>query len=460
MAARRKTPSTEPKSAAAPGTAPYELKPGVLITFRPKSMKQAVSHVSNAVGIKNVTYAADFESRAVDMKQARQAGMVVFNSIGVAVADLDPDQEASIAAVAPDSSSLATVEREPIFFAFADGVPPDFQTYLRGYRDAVNFIYEKAQGTTLPGLSLAGTQQALGFEDTDEATWGLQAAKVLDSRFSGKGIKVAVLDTGFDLDHPDFRGRSVTSETFIPGQEVQDENGHGTHCIGTACGPKNPARGRRYGVAYEAEIFAGKVLTNQGSALGRSTLAGIEWAVGQNCHVISMSLGSRVEPGQTFLAAFENTAREAMRLGSLIVAAAGNDSRRSQNQIKPVSSPANCPSILAVAAVDRFLRTADFSNAAINPDANIDVAGPGVAVYSSAPEPAPPPQPPFFRQWTARNDTISGTSMATPHTAGVAALLRHEFPDLSPAEIWRILTSRVRSLPQPAADIGAGLIQA
>src|SRR5215813_12459701 len=112
MAARRKTPSTEPKSAAAPGTAHYELKPGVLITFRPKSMKQAVAHVSNAVGIKNVAFAADFESRAVDMKQARQAGMVVFNSIGVAVADLDPDQEASIAAVAPDGSSLATVERE------------------------------------------------------------------------------------------------------------------------------------------------------------------------------------------------------------------------------------------------------------------------------------------------------------------------------------------------------------
>ena len=223
---------------------------------------------------------------------------------------------------------------------------------------------------------------AAAFANNDEATWGLQAIKALNSRFSGKGVKVAVLDTGFDLDHPDFHGRAITSQSFIPGQSVQDDNGHGTHCIGTACGPKNPVRGRRYGVAFEAEIFAGKVLTNQGSALGRSTLAGIEWAVGQGCHIVSMSLGSRVQPGQTFLTAFETTAREAMRRGTLIVAAVGNDSRRSQSQIRPVSSPANCPSIMAVAAIDRSLNTADFSNSAINADAAIDIAGPGVQVYS------------------------------------------------------------------------------
>jgi subtilisin len=468
MVTKRKPAASDPIGAVplvAPAAAPfalppYDLNPGVLITFRPQSMKQTVSALADSVGIKDVAYAADFSTRAIDMDQTRRAGMLVFNSIGVAVANLDQDQEASIAAVSTDRSSIATVEREPIFFAFADGASADFQSYLRGYRDAVNFIYDKAVGTSLPGQALAGILQATGFEDNDESTWGLQAIKALDSRFSGKGIKVAVLDTGFDLNHPDFRGRQVTSETFIPGQTVQDDNGHGTHCIGTACGPKNPVRGRRYGIAYEAEIFAGKVLTNQGSALGRSTLAGIEWAVNNKCHVVSMSLGSRVSPGQSFLNAFESTAREAMRLGTLIVAAAGNDSRRSQNQIKPVSSPANCPSIMAVAAVDRFMRTADFSNAAINTDASVDISGPGVDVYSSAPEPAPTSQPPFFREWTARNDTISGTSMAPPHVAGVLALLREQFPDLTPAEIWRLVTSQARTLPQAAADIGTGLLQA
>ena len=75
----------------------------------------------------------------------------------------------------------------------------------------------------------------LALQDIDEATWGLHATKVLDSRFSGKGIKVAILDTGFDLDHPDFRGRQVKHQSFIAGQHVQDDNGQGTHCIGTAC---------------------------------------------------------------------------------------------------------------------------------------------------------------------------------------------------------------------------------
>jgi subtilisin family serine protease len=456
MVTRRRTASTGTAATALP----YNLKPGVLITFRPQSMEHAVSRLTDIAGVKDVAYAADFATRAVDMEQTKRAGMLVFNSIGIAVANFDPDQEASIAAIPGDDSAIATVEPEPIFFAFADGASNDLLAYLRGYRDAVNFIYDKAAGTSLPGQALAGIQQEAAFQDNDEATWGLQATKALDSRFSGKGIKVAVLDTGFDLDHPDFRGRQVTSQSFIPGQDVQDDNGHGTHCIGTSCGPRNPVRGRRYGIAYEAEIFAGKVLTNQGSALGRSTLAGIEWAVNANCHIVSMSLGSRVEPGASYLNAFESTAREAMRRGTLIVAAAGNDSRRSQSQIKPVSSPANCPSIMAVAAVDRFMRTADFSNAAINTDASVDIAGPGVEVYSSAPEPAPTPQPPFFRQWTARNDTISGTSMATPHVAGVLALLRQEFPDLTAGEIWRLLTSRTRALPQAAVDVGSGFLQA
>jgi subtilisin len=456
MVTKRRRASAEPVVAAPP----YELKPGVLITFRPKSMEQFVSSLTNTAGIKDVAFAADFASRAVDMGQTRQAGMIVFNSIGVAVANLDPNQEASIATISSDDSAIASIEPEPIFFAFADGASADLLSYLRGYRDAVNSIYDKAVGTPFPGQPLAGIQQAATFADNDEATWGLQSIKALDSRFSGKGIKVAVLDTGFDLDHPDFHGRVITSQSFIPGQPVQDDNGHGTHCIGTACGPRNPVRGRRYGIAHEAEILVGKVLTNQGSALGRSTLAGIEWAVNQGCHVVSMSLGSRVQPGQSFLTAFETTAREAMRRGTLIVAAAGNDSRRSQGQIKPVSSPANCPSIMAVAAIDSSMRTADFSNAAINTDSSIDIAAPGVETYSSAPEPAPTPQPPFFRQWTARNDTISGTSMATPHVAGVLALLRQEFPDLTPAEIWRLLVSRARALPQAAVDVGAGLLQA
>ena len=126
------------------------------------------------------------------------------------------------------------------------------------------------------------------------------------------------------------------------------------------------------------------------------------------------------------------------------MAAAGNDSRRSENRFSPVSSPADCPSILAVGAVDSALQVADFSNRAINQEGLVDLAAPGVAIYSSWPMPS-------------RYRTLSGTSMATPHVAGIAALLCEKFPDAAPAEIGRELLRSAGSLPLPTEDVGAGI---
>ena len=108
------------------------------------------------------------------------------------------------------------------------------------------------------------------------------------SAFTGRDVKVAVLDTGFDLNHPDFAGRPIVSSSFITGEPVQDGNGHGTHCIGAAMGPKTPVgTHRRYGVAGEASIFAGKVLSNAGSGADGGILAGIDWAIRNGCRAIS-----------------------------------------------------------------------------------------------------------------------------------------------------------------------------
>lgn len=451
--ARERTGATRPVS---PAAAQATLTPGVLITFPPETATSVVSTLRDRAGVANVAFAADFADSAVDLGQTAGAGMTVFNTLGVAVADIDPDQSASLAMVA-GGEGAAIVEPEPIFFAF-DEPPSDFLAYLAGYRDAVNHLHEKLAGTMGIGPSSAAAMLH-AVQDTPRLTWGLEATRVDQSSATGRGVRLAVLDTGLDLDHPDFRGRVAAARSFIPDQEVQDENGHGTHCAGTACGALSPSRGRRYGIAHEAELYVGKVLSNQGSALGRSTLAGVEWAVGQGCHIISMSLGSRVGPGQGHLQAFERTAREALRRNCLIIAAAGNDSDRSRGKVEPVGSPANCPSILAVAAVDRNMRLANFSNGGINPDGGIDLAGPGVDVYSSAPDPAPPPQPPFFRQWSAQYDTISGTSMATPHVAGIAALVRQANPSATATDLWRLLVSRARTLPYSASDVGHGLVQ-
>src|SRR5262249_11014959 len=201
-------------------------------------------------------------------------------------------------------------------------------------------------------------------------TWGLSACKVPTSQFSGKGIKVAVLDTGFDLKHPEFAGRSITTKTFV-GQPVQDLHGHGTHTTGTACGPNAPAGPiQRYGIAFKSQIFSGKVLTNSGSGTQAQSLAGINWAITNKCAVISMSLGAKAPVQQSYTAA----GQAALNNGCLIIAAAGNSGPG------PTEAPGNSPTIMAVAAVDSNLQPAPFSCRG-----KIDITGPGVNVFSSWP---------------------------------------------------------------------------
>jgi subtilisin family serine protease len=273
--------------------------------------------------------------------------------------------------------------------------------------------------------------------------WGIGAIEASESPFTGKGIKVAVLDTGMATDHPDFQDRRMNTESFVPDEKVDDQNGHGTHCIGTACGRLDD-QGRRYGVATEAEIHAGKVLSNAGTGAQFWVLSAIVWALKAGCHVISMSLGSPVYPGQGFDPAYERAGKYALENGSIMVAAAGNESRRSSGVIRPVGSPANCPSILAVGAVDANLGIGDFSNRSINPGGQVDVVGPGVDVYSSWPMPG-------------RYKSISGTSMATPHVAGILAMLWEKHPGESGYFILNELKNRARRLDLPSIDVGVGL---
>ena len=280
-------------------------------------------------------------------------------------------------------------------------------------------------------------------DNSNGATWGIRITEALHSSYTGTGVKVAVLDTGFDIDHPDFKGREIIPMSFVPDEAIDELHGHGTHCIGIACGSADP-QGKRYGVATHAHIYAGKVLSNQGSGAQSWILNGMTWAANNGCKVLSMSLGSRVSEGESYDMAYERAARFVLSKGTLIVAAAGNDSRRSKNRFSPVASPADCPSILAVAAIDSDLQVGDFSNRAVNPSGLVDMAAPGVEVYSSWPMPA-------------RYRTISGTSMATPHVAGIAALLFEKFPNATPAMIESELRKNALPLPLPAEDVGIGL---
>lgn len=423
----------------------------------------------------------------------------VFDKIGVAVIELDPDRLQSLnASVAGDAPVLA-VEPEQIMYAIggaSSGIPisPETVNYLQGYQQGVANLVDSLSNGTMASEQQSrrpGQQLTTSVFTDGSVTWGLQATKVADSSFSGKGIKVAVLDTGLDLTHPDFANRSITSQSFIPGEQVQDRAGHGTHCIGTACGPLRPpssAAPMRYGIAYDSEIYVGKVLSNQGSGGDQGILDAIEWAVGKGCHIISMSLGAPTFPGAVHRSIYETVAKRVLKQGTLIIAAAGNESLLldsfgrpildTQNQPlrktppSPVGSPANSPSIMAVAALDSELQVATYSNGSINPDGGqIDIAGPGgntglastPQIYSTYSTDTVPqrdnlgniidPNPP------SRYKAISGTSMATPHVTGIAALYA-EATGKRGMDLWGVLMRDAQRLPLTSLDAGIGLVQA
>ena len=282
--------------------------------------------------------------------------------------------------------------------------------------------------------------------DTDGASWGLRATGAASSSYTGRGIRVAILDTGLDFEHPDFAGRSVVSESFVSELSARDGNGHGTFCAGVACGPVRPAGGPRYGVAPEAELYIARVLDDRASGLDGNVLAGIDWAVRNQCAVVSMSLGSPVLVGDPFPEVYEQAAARALAAGTLLIAPAGNESQR-PDEIAPVEHPANCPSILAVGAVDRGLRVAPFSNGGLNPGGDVDLVAPGIAIGSAAPHPS-------------LYQTASGTSMAAPYVAGIAALLAEAHPRARGAELRDLLVHSALAMGDPARDAGAGLVQA
>lgn len=284
--------------------------------------------------------------------------------------------------------------------------------------------------------------------------FNLRSLGLEKSKYSGKGINVAILDTGFYKAHPDFANRQIDGKSFVAGEKWDlDGHGHGTHCTGTAAGYISLEDNKRYGVAYESNIFIAKVLSDTGSGVTSNILDGIDWALEKQCQVISMSLGSAVQIGEKPSPIFEQVGRKALEKKALIIAAAGNDSKRPNHLPRPVSSPANAESIMAIAALDKNLNVANFSNAGLNvaDGGRIDLSAPGVSILSSYSE-------------NASNATLykmmNGTSMATPHVAGVAALYFEAYPNLSAAEIWLKMEKGAKELQsQLMRDVGAGIIQ-
>jgi subtilisin len=328
-------------------------------------------------------------------------------------------------------------------FIYGIRIPREYLTVVRELRD-------KVAGEKIAPAEVAPVVAAAYGESMH--TWGLQATGAHTSPFDGRGINLAILDTGFNFQHPDFQGGIAPTAfaSFIAGESASDAHGHGTHTAGTAAGPRTRTSGPGYGVANRVQLYIGKVLGNSGTGSTAQILEGIRWALQNGCQVINMSLARRIGLNETtHSAAYETVAQHALQQGTLIIAAAGNFSSRPA-LTWPVCEPANSPSIMAVGAIDEFDRTAAFScggTSATPAAARVDIAGPGVRVYSSY------KQPELY-------STVNGTSMAAPHVAGIAALYAQASPTFRGAELWTQLVRTTRRLPLPPEDVGFGLVRA
>ena len=418
-----------------------------IVTFREGASTEAVAALENFTGVRDsdLVRSADFQDSGIDMAQIPSEGGAVLGNLGMAVVNAAPDAAGALAMEAGEDSAILAVEPEGIMYALSElkGVSID---YLRGFRDCAQSLYTSASSAPPGGEGGTDLIEAAAFLNSPTHTWGLIATRAATSRFTGQGINVAVLDTGLFLSHPDFVGRSIVSRSFIPGVgSANDGHGHGTHCTGTACGPFKPAVGPRYGVAYKANIYIGKVLSDSGSGGDGGILAAIDWAVANRCQVISMSLGADVPSSTTF---YETAGQRALNAGSLIVAAAGNNANRLAGNFGFVGRPANSRTFMAVGALDGNLRMGNFSarDTARATGTAVDIAAPGVAVYSSWPMPT-------------RYRTINGTSMATPHVAGIAALWAQS-SGARGAALWQQVITSARALSLPIVDVGRGLVQA
>jgi subtilisin len=382
-----------------------------LVLFRKGVNRGFAEALRNAAGIR-LAVSSDFDRATARTNLALGEGLL-FERVGAALIHGDPDQARSLARRADPRALIIEPER-----------------------------YVRASGALRPLGDVA-----LPLRDTAFETWGLKATRALSSRYSGRGVRVAILDTGFDLGHPDFAGRSIVSQSFVAELAVDDANGHGTFCAGVACGPPQPRDAPRYGIASAAELHVARVLGDDASGTDGNVLAGIDWAVGRGCAVISISLGSPVYLGDGYPEVYEHVAARSLAAGSILIAPAGNESQR-PDSIAPVEHPANCPSIVAVGALGQSLEVAPFSNGGLNPNGGeVGLVAPGIAIVSAA------PRPDLYQ-------VGSGTSMATPFVAGVAALLAEAHPEVRGAALRALLLEAFRALPAPARDVGAGLVQA
>ncbi|MFI0793778.1 S8 family peptidase [Micromonospora rubida] len=264
----------------------------------------------------------------------------------------------------------------------------------------------------------------------------------------GTGVKVAVLDTGIDATHPDLAGRIASSRSFVPGEDTGDGHGHGTHVAATVAGSGAASGNARKGVAPGAQLVIGKVLNAAGEGQDSWIIEGMEWAATSGAKVVSMSLGGTPTDGSDPMSEAVNELTAST--GTLFVIAAGNAGAE-----RTVGTPGAAAAALTVAATGQTDLLAGFSSQGPRLDGALkpDIAAPGIDIVAARAAGTTMGHPVDERYTSA-----SGTSMATPHVAGAAAILAQQHPDWTAAQLKSALMSTSKDAGHTVYQQGAGRV--
>ncbi|MDX3660497.1 S8 family peptidase [Streptomyces sp. ID05-26A] len=325
-----------------------------------------------------------------------------------------------------------------------DGALPVIATYPQGTLSAqsglqlrsINGVAFDAAKTPLAGtLSTTGAKKiwldARRKANLDRSVAQINAPAAYAAGLTGKGVTVAVLDTGVDNTHPDLTDREIGERNFSNSPDNGDHYGHGTHVASIVAGTGAKSGGKYRGVAPDASILDVKVLGDNGSGQDSAIIAGMEWAVEQGAQIVNLSLGGYDTPEVDPLE--ETVNRLTADKGALFVIAAGN----SGPGARTIGSPGTADAALTVGAVDDRDQIAEFSSRGPTSSGSLkpDLTAPGVGIVAALHSDGRIGAP-VAEGYTS----LDGTSMATPHVAGAAALLRQQHPELTGAALKARLT--------------------
>ncbi|HDJ96816.1 MAG TPA: hypothetical protein ENG45_01955 [Candidatus Aenigmarchaeota archaeon] len=268
----------------------------------------------------------------------------------------------------------------------------------------------------------------------DDSVPQINADKVWSVGITGKGVDVAILDTGIHDEHP---ALEVLKEVDFTGEGTDDLHGHGTHVAGIVASKDLTYRG----VAFDANLLNVKVLNKDGIGYASDVIKGIEWAVENGAEILSMSFGAEVEPCDG-TDAISRAVDNAVKKGVIAVVAAGNGGPSSGT----ITSPGCAKEAITVGAIDDNDKVPSWSSRGPTDDGRVkpDLVAPGVGIIST---------------WKDNSfKSLSGTSMSTPHVSGVVALLLEAKPELKPDEVKEILKSTAVDLGYDENTQGAGKV--